>query len=191
MGAKGGLVQRLQDLLKKLGFDPGEYIGEFGAKTAEAVVALQRKLGVDPTGVYDRGTERAIVAELKSSSPILKTALTLGDVTAATAIIPTTPTATPSTPLTSEPTGMQAIFKSPIFWLAASAGLIYIATRGGGNVVIEGVEELGHGDEEESDGEEEEATVEPPPRKSHYRKPKKKSKKKTPAGESTVEAAIA
>lgn len=188
-GAKGELVKRLQALLQQLGFDPGEYAGEFGRKTTEAMMALQRKLGLDPTGAYDRVTERGLEEEMKSgASSILKNVPAgLSDAIVATTMPVSTPTATPTpgTPATPAPGGIQALLKSPLFWIAASAGALYLVFGGGGSsIAIEGVEELGHGDEDDEVAEDDAEIELPAPPKKAYRKPKKKSRKKLPASDS-------
>ncbi|MGQ4648175.1 peptidoglycan-binding protein [Lyngbya aestuarii] len=51
LGSKGQNVKNLQQLLKRLGFDPGVADGIFGAKTKVAVIEFQRKQNIPTDGV--------------------------------------------------------------------------------------------------------------------------------------------
>ena len=53
-------VVRVQVELKKLGYDPGGADGHFGPRTASAVKAFQKKLGLKQTGTADAATRKAI-----------------------------------------------------------------------------------------------------------------------------------
>lgn len=52
--SKGKKVMRLQEKLKKTGYDPGESDGYFGYKTLESVASLREDLHLPPTGEVDR-----------------------------------------------------------------------------------------------------------------------------------------
>lgn len=71
-GAQGALVRSMQQNLASWGFSPGKVDGIFGAKTAEAVQALQRKLGVPTTGAMDAQTVQKIRTDLMDVASKLK-----------------------------------------------------------------------------------------------------------------------
>jgi peptidoglycan hydrolase-like protein with peptidoglycan-binding domain len=149
-GAKGERVRKVQGALQRLGFDPGEYDGVFGVKTKEAVVALQRKLGVHPSGIWDDGLARAVTHELQAGEvSIFRDA----PMTAALAVraLGETPAAPATTTATSSAGGLQALLRSPWFWASAGLGVVLLAGRGGRPTVeIEGIEELTGRDEEDA-----------------------------------------
>lgn len=58
-GARGVLVKRLQDRLRALQWDVPS-VSEFGPKTEAAVRGVQRRHELQPTGIVDRQTWRAI-----------------------------------------------------------------------------------------------------------------------------------
>lgn len=51
----------LQEMLDKLGYDPGPIDGQRGQKTAQAVEAFQTDQSLEPTGTVDAATARAMV----------------------------------------------------------------------------------------------------------------------------------
>lgn len=59
-GASGALVQRLQLGLRRAGEDPGPLDGEYGAATARAVAAFQRRQGLAADGRAGRDTQQAL-----------------------------------------------------------------------------------------------------------------------------------
>ena len=59
-GASGALVQRLQLGLRRAGEDPGPLDGEYGAATARAVAAFQRRQGLAADGQAGRDTQQAL-----------------------------------------------------------------------------------------------------------------------------------
>ena len=71
-GDKGPEVAKLQQNLTEWQFNPGSIDGVYGKSTAEAVTALQRKLGTEPTGRWDAQTQRAVKTDLKSRISILR-----------------------------------------------------------------------------------------------------------------------
>lgn len=58
--SRGDAVVTLQKGLKKLGFDTGAIDGIYGPGTEEIVRAFQSSQGIDPTGIADDATQRAI-----------------------------------------------------------------------------------------------------------------------------------
>lgn len=52
-------VKQQQCLLVVMGFDPGEIDGVWGTKTREAVMRMQKQLGLEADGVFGEGTEMA------------------------------------------------------------------------------------------------------------------------------------
>ena len=72
VGSKGDAVTELQAQLKLWGFDPIEVDGIFGQHTADAVSALQRKLGVGVDGQFGQVTRDAIKADLASSASVIR-----------------------------------------------------------------------------------------------------------------------
>lgn len=54
------LVMKIQALLTEQGYDPGPPDGIEGPKTREAVIAFQRRIGVEANGVIDRGLVAAL-----------------------------------------------------------------------------------------------------------------------------------
>jgi len=58
-GARGDEVEKLQSLLKSLGFFPGRVTTDyFGEVTYDSLVSFQRSHGLEPTGVVDQPTRR-------------------------------------------------------------------------------------------------------------------------------------
>ncbi|MFB8788825.1 MAG: peptidoglycan-binding domain-containing protein [Potamolinea sp.] len=50
IGSTGTEVEKAQEQLKALGFDPGTIDGIFGANTETAVIAFQQAKGISPDG---------------------------------------------------------------------------------------------------------------------------------------------
>ncbi|MFT4702562.1 MAG: peptidoglycan hydrolase-like protein with peptidoglycan-binding domain [Bradymonadia bacterium] len=63
-GAKGEAVEKLQQVLKGGGFDPGAADGIFGAKTKAALQAMQDKAGVSSDGVFGPNSKDAMIKML-------------------------------------------------------------------------------------------------------------------------------
>jgi peptidoglycan hydrolase-like protein with peptidoglycan-binding domain len=61
LGSKGPAVAKLQRRLTVLGYRPGGADGVFGAATAAAVLAFQKRNGLGRDGVVGPGVERALV----------------------------------------------------------------------------------------------------------------------------------
>lgn len=61
-GSKGDEVLKLQKMLTKLGFYSGNKTGNFGEKTAEAVTAFQKSMGLTADGIAGKKTLAAINA---------------------------------------------------------------------------------------------------------------------------------
>lgn len=74
LGASGEKVKALQQRLREVGFDPGEHNGTYGQRTADAVTALQRKIGVPTTGKFDEATANAAMKLIPAAAPATQTA---------------------------------------------------------------------------------------------------------------------
>ena len=61
LGSRGPVVASLKENLCLWGFDPGSEGDAFDESTAASVRALQRKIGVKPTGEIDRATAKVFV----------------------------------------------------------------------------------------------------------------------------------
>ena len=59
-GMSGDAVKVLQKALKELGFLSGSADGEYGAKTADAVAAFQKKNGLNDSGYADAATQQKL-----------------------------------------------------------------------------------------------------------------------------------
>ena len=59
-GMSGTEVERLQEALKKKGFDPGIIDGNFGPGTEAAAIAFQKSEGLTPDGVVGSQTQIAL-----------------------------------------------------------------------------------------------------------------------------------
>ncbi|MEW5866438.1 MAG: L,D-transpeptidase family protein [Bacillota bacterium] len=62
-GDKGPFIADVQEMLARLGFDPGQPEGVFVSKTEDAVRAFQREHGLEVTGVIDCKTLKALYEE--------------------------------------------------------------------------------------------------------------------------------
>jgi peptidoglycan hydrolase-like protein with peptidoglycan-binding domain len=60
-GSKGAQVKHLQQRLTELGYRPGPVDGLFGAATASAVLAFQKREGLERDGVAGMAVEKALV----------------------------------------------------------------------------------------------------------------------------------
>lgn len=77
-GASGAAVKALQKALKELGFLSGSADGKYGAKTAEAVSAFQKKNGLKDSGYADAATQQKLFEEkVKNSKGKTKSVATL------------------------------------------------------------------------------------------------------------------
>lgn len=141
-GMKGALVRALQTNLTVWGFNPGAVDGVFGPKTADAVRAVQRKLGVEPiTGAFDAATAAVVKADLANPQSKLKASASL-------LVIPKPATVDPTgvTPDLSTGTQVQVqadvpFYRKPGFWLlAGGAVLALIATTSKGG--LSGVDDI-------------------------------------------------
>ncbi|MDO8692216.1 MAG: peptidoglycan-binding domain-containing protein [Dehalococcoidia bacterium] len=72
IGATGPIIKTLQENLRRWGFDPGHTSGIYDHSTAEAMSALQRKLGSPITGQMDEQTLVSMRADLGSVNSVLK-----------------------------------------------------------------------------------------------------------------------
>lgn len=70
LGSKGILVQRLQNKLIELGYEPGSPDGIFGQKTDNAVKAFQTESGLISDGIVGRRTLALLALELSEDIPI-------------------------------------------------------------------------------------------------------------------------
>ncbi len=62
-GSQGEKVWQLQERLKELGYYTGEVDGQFGPGTKEAVIAFQKKNGLDADGLAGEETQRVLYSE--------------------------------------------------------------------------------------------------------------------------------
>ena len=69
-GTKSGEVLKLQNMLTSLGFYTGNKTGNFGEKTADAVIAYQKSKGLTADGIAGKKTLAAINADYSGSSII-------------------------------------------------------------------------------------------------------------------------
>lgn len=69
VGAKGDEVTRLQQRLKDLGYLSGKVDGQFGGGTKRAVIAFQRRNGLDTDGVAGEATLAKLYAEDAVAAP--------------------------------------------------------------------------------------------------------------------------
>lgn len=60
LGHAGSDIVLLQKRLHQMGYDPVAFDGDFGPKTEAALKAFQRAAGLEPTGVADLETQRAM-----------------------------------------------------------------------------------------------------------------------------------
>lgn len=63
-GDSGPFIADAQEMLEKLGFDPGGPVGVFVSRTEDAVRAFQREYGLEVTGVLDCATLRLLYEEV-------------------------------------------------------------------------------------------------------------------------------
>ena len=69
VGAKGEEVKKLQQRLKDLGYLNGKVDGQFGGGTKRAVIAFQRRNGLDTDGVAGQETLAKLYAEDATAAP--------------------------------------------------------------------------------------------------------------------------
>ena len=62
-GSQGEKVWQLQERLKELGYSTGEVDGQFGPGTKEAVIAFQKKNGLDADGLAGEETQKVLYSE--------------------------------------------------------------------------------------------------------------------------------
>ncbi len=62
-GSQGEKVWQLQERLKELGYYSGEVDGQFGPGTREAVIAFQKKNGLDADGLAGEETQKVLYSE--------------------------------------------------------------------------------------------------------------------------------
>ncbi len=62
-GSQGEKVWKLQERLQALGYYNGEIDGQFGPGTKEAVIAFQKKNGLDADGMAGEETQKALYSE--------------------------------------------------------------------------------------------------------------------------------
>lgn len=186
LGASGELVKKLQTRLKEWGFDPGAADGEFGKQTLEALQALQRKLGVEPTGELDAVTTQAIESDLASANSMLKQR-------ANSAIVKVEPSASAQGQPQATPTAAPAaapvpFYRKPIFWLGAAAAFMLLSGSSKSRT-IDGVEpedgELDEAEAEATEPDEEPEAAEPAP------KPKRRRPRRRKTGARAKKAAEA
>jgi len=73
-GMTGQSVKDAQSRLYALGYEVGEIDGQFGAATKEAVIAFQRRNGLDADGIIGAETKAVLFsAEAKPAAPSEKT----------------------------------------------------------------------------------------------------------------------
>lgn len=73
VGDRGPMITQLQKRLRAAGLDPGPLDGIYGSKTRSAVMVIQKRLGLNATGVIDPATAAALGLlgrpELKGGDP--------------------------------------------------------------------------------------------------------------------------
>ncbi|MBK8384614.1 MAG: peptidoglycan-binding protein [Candidatus Accumulibacter propinquus] len=82
-GMSGPEVERLQDALKRHGFDPGRVDGQFGPGTEAAILAFQKSEGLRADGVAGPKTQQALgleVAAGETDAPFDLSEITVGKV---------------------------------------------------------------------------------------------------------------
>ena len=62
-GSQGEKVKMLQEKLQALGYYEGEVDGQFGPGTRDAVIAFQKKNGLDADGLAGEETQQALYSE--------------------------------------------------------------------------------------------------------------------------------
>ncbi len=112
-------VTELQQQLKAWGFDPIEVDGIYGQHTADAVSALQRKLGVKVDGKFGSETRTALKADLVSSASVIRAhQVAMGLRPTGTSTSDTPP---PVPPKPSFLDKMKSLATSPYVWVGAAA----------------------------------------------------------------------
>jgi len=113
------LVAELQSQLKAWGFDPIEVDGIYGQHTADAVSALQRKLGVKVDGKFGNETRTAIKADLTSPTSVIRAhQKAMGLIGTSYSEPSTPPVATPAPGFLDK---MKSLATSPYVWVGAAA----------------------------------------------------------------------
>lgn len=119
-GDKGPAVTELQWQLKAWGFDPVKVDDIFGPLTADAVSALQRKLGVKVDGEFGSGTRAAVKADLLSRTSVIRVhQRAMGLIGTTTSDPPSIET--PKPPKPSFLDKMKDLATSPYVWVGAMA----------------------------------------------------------------------
>lgn len=62
-GSQGEKVWKLQERLRDLGYYSGDLDGQFGQGTRDAVIAFQKKNGLDPDGYAGEETQKRLYSE--------------------------------------------------------------------------------------------------------------------------------
>ena len=62
-GSQGEKVWKLQERLTNLGYYSGDLDGQFGQGTRDAVIAFQKKNGLDPDGYAGEETQKILYSE--------------------------------------------------------------------------------------------------------------------------------
>ena len=62
-GSQGDKVRKLQESLKTLGYYEGEVDGQFGPGTRDAVIAFQKKNGLNADGLAGEETQRVLYSD--------------------------------------------------------------------------------------------------------------------------------
>ena len=62
-GSQGEKVRKLQERLQALGYYEGEVDGQFGPGTRDAVIAFQKKNGLDADGLAGAETQKILYSE--------------------------------------------------------------------------------------------------------------------------------
>jgi len=127
-GSSGNTVVLLQQQLQAWGFSPGTIDGVYGPNTQAAVTALQRKLGLPASGIFDVQTQEGVTTDLQSASSVVRaiqaSTLTTGMPSGGTATPATPAGATPATPAAAA----AAVATSPLVIggiAVAIAGVLY------------------------------------------------------------------
>ena len=138
---KGPRVVMLRRWLSDAGFKSAiapAGVDDYDAELSQTVAAFQRKLGVNPTGVWDDVTYNAALKDLELPNTVLRP---VG------IVAPITPSV--STPAA---TGLTALLSSPVVLVVAGIGLLYLFVKPRAKLSVSGLDLLESGDDDSSDG---------------------------------------
>lgn len=130
-GDSGNGVLELKRDLDRWGFNPGVISDEFNAKTKEAVIAVQQKLGLERTGVVDDEFVRAVENDLQSNDSKLTDRLDLKQTSLKRASVAEMALAIRASDVDEkvQMAGLPAVFTSPVLWIVLGGAVIWMMTR--------------------------------------------------------------